>query len=72
MLNRPDGLLRAASKLYLTYFPRAVRPETLVSTDRDELRAYIRGRRERSVLKPLAGTHGQGCSRSRPTTPTSA
>lgn len=59
VVNRPDGLVRAASKLYLSHLPAAVRPETLVSHDPHEIRAFVLGRSAPTVLKPLLGTRGQ-------------
>ncbi len=58
VLNRPDGLGKASSKLYLSHLPPETRPETVIG-GADVLRGYVLGRRERSVLKPLVGTRGQ-------------
>jgi len=59
VLNHPDGLRRASTKLYLTRLPPFVRPETVVSADPARLRAFVTGRRAPTVLKPLLGTRGQ-------------
>lgn len=57
--NDPTGLMRAQSKLYLCGFPPQVQPETLVSADPAELRAYVLGRTAPTILKPLEGTRGR-------------
>ena len=59
VLNDPDGLRRAASKLYLRHVPEAFRPQTLVSRDPEELTAFLSGLDGRGVLKPLRGTWGR-------------
>lgn len=58
VLNDPDGLRRASSKLYLSCLPDEVRPETVISRDPAVLKAYVTGRSEPTVLKPLLGTRG--------------
>lgn len=58
VLNDPDGLIRAASKLYLQELPAEVRPLTLVSSNQAEIIDFIRGLDGPAVLKPLTGTRG--------------
>lgn len=58
VVNRPEGLRRAASKLYLHHLPESVRPKTLVSADRAALLHFVRGLDGPAVLKPLQGTRG--------------
>lgn len=59
VLNDPDGLARAGTKLYLSHLPATVRPRTLVSHDRQALEAFIGAATGPVVLKPLAGSRGQ-------------
>ncbi|MCA9669068.1 MAG: hypothetical protein KC503_25910 [Myxococcales bacterium] len=59
VLNDPDGLIRASSKLYLMQLDERYRPVTEVSRDVDRLLAFINGAPGRCVLKPLAGTRGR-------------
>ncbi len=59
VINDPDGLERASSKLYLQYLPESVRPKTLISRNRAEIMEFIASLNGRAVLKPLAGTWGQ-------------
>ncbi len=58
VLNDPDGLRRAGSKLFLSRLPAWTRPETIVSPDAEALADWVRQRSEPSVLKPLSGTQG--------------
>lgn len=58
VINRPDGLIRAATKLYLLELPAFTRPPTLVSGNREEITAFIATLAGPAVLKPLQGTRG--------------
>ncbi len=58
VLNRPDGLIRAATKLYLLEMPAFTYPPTLVSAQRDQIVEFIEQLPGPAVLKPLQGTRG--------------
>lgn len=58
VLNSPEGLRRANSKLYLSHLPAWTRPETLISAQPEALAGWVRSQDQQSVLKPLAGTQG--------------
>lgn len=58
VLNDPDGLGRAQNKMYFQNFPEEVRPKTLISRDRREIRAFAK-ELGKIVLKPLQGSGGQ-------------
>lgn len=58
VLNDPDGLIRASSKLYLQELPAVVKPLTLVSSNQAEIIAFIESLDGPAVLKPLQGTRG--------------
>ncbi|MFW5856411.1 MAG: glutathione synthetase [Planctomycetota bacterium] len=58
VLNDPDGLARAANKMYFQLFPDEVRPKTLITRDREEIRAFA-AEQGRIVLKPLQGSGGE-------------
>jgi glutathione synthase len=60
VLNDPSGLARAASKMYFQLFPAEVRPQTLISRNHDDIRAFIKSQGGRAVLKPLQGSGGTG------------
>ncbi len=66
VLNDPNGLAAAANKLYLEYFPEEVRPRTLVTRNRDDIRAFAREQNGTIVLKPLQGSGGQNVFLVRP------
>jgi len=59
VLNDPNGLAKAANKMYFQTFPEEVRPETLITRDRDEIKAFVADR-GKAVLKPLQGSGGEG------------
>jgi glutathione synthase len=66
VLNDPDGMAIGLNKLYLQYFSEQVRPKTLISRDRQQLKAFIRAEGGRAVLKPLAGSGGRNVFLVRP------
>ena len=59
VLNDPDGLALAQSKLYLQGFPPDVRPESLISMNIEEIRAFIDEHPGGVILKPLQGSGGR-------------
>jgi glutathione synthase len=57
VVNDPNGLAKAASKMYFQLFPEQVRPRTLITRDREEIKAFAK--EEGSVvLKPVMGSGG--------------
>lgn len=59
VLNDPNGLAKALNKMYLQLFPEEVRPRTLISRDRDEIKNFVRDEGGTAVLKPLQGSGGE-------------
>ncbi|AZN95926.1 glutathione synthase [Mesorhizobium sp. M9A.F.Ca.ET.002.03.1.2] len=59
VVNDPDGLAQAQSKLYLQSFPEAVRPATLISRSVAEIRAFIDKHSKGCIVKPLQGSRGR-------------
>jgi glutathione synthase len=59
VLNDPDGLLRAGSKMYLAGFPEEIRPRTLISRSAAKIKEFIRELDGPAIIKPLAGFGGQ-------------
>ena len=57
VVNDPNGLAKASSKMYFQLFPSEVRPRTLITRDREELKAFAKAE-GRCVLKPLQGSGG--------------
>ena len=57
--NDPNGLTQALNKMYLPSFPEEVRPSTLITRNRAEIRDFIEDKNGWGVLKPLAGSGGR-------------
>ncbi len=66
VLNDPNGLAKAANKMYFQMFPEEVRPRTLITRSRDEIKDFARAEGGTIVLKPLAGSGGSGVFLVRP------
>jgi glutathione synthase len=66
VLNDPNGLSRAMSKMYFQLFPEEVRPKTLITRDRDEIKQFAKEQGGTIVLKPLQGSGGQSVFLVRP------
>jgi len=60
VLNDPNGLAKATNKMYFQEFPEEVRPATIITRDRAEVRAFANQHGGNIVLKPLQGSGGQG------------
>ncbi len=60
VVNDPDGLAKATNKMYFQGFPEEVRPRTLITRDRSDIRAFAREEGGNVILKPLQGSGGQG------------
>ncbi len=58
VLNDPNELGRAQNKMYFQSFPEEVRPRTLITRDRVEIREFAKEHGGRIVLKPLLGSGG--------------
>lgn len=59
VVNDPRALRDANEKLYATHFPQ-VMPDTLVSSDAGQIRAFCREMGGKVVIKPLSGAGGDG------------
>lgn len=66
VLNDPISLAQAMNKMYFQLFPDEVRPQTLITRDRDEIKAFAREQGGDIVIKPLQGSGGQGVFHVRP------
>ncbi len=60
VVNDPDGLLKAMNKMYLQHFPEEVRPRTLISRNREDIKAFVTEMGGNAVIKPLQGSGGAG------------
>jgi glutathione synthase len=59
VLSDPNGLAKASSKMYFQLFPEEVRPRTLITRDRDEIKHFAQ-EEGTIVIKPLQGSGGAG------------
>jgi glutathione synthase len=59
VVNDPEGLRRAGSRMYLADFPADVRAKTLVSRSKKRLKEFLRALDGPAVLKPLAPRGGE-------------
>jgi glutathione synthase len=66
VLNDPNGLAKATNKMYFQLFPEEVRPRTLITRDREEIKSFAAEQGGAIVLKPLAGSGGSGVFLIRP------
>jgi len=66
VLNDPNALAKATNKMYFQLFPEEVRPRTLITLDRDEIKAFVSDLGGHAVLKPLQGSGGSGVFLVRP------
>lgn len=66
VLNDPNGLAKAMNKMYFQTFPEEVRPRTLITRDREEIKAFAKEEGGSIVLKPLQGSGGQSVFLVRP------
>jgi glutathione synthase len=66
VLNDPDSLAKALNKMYFQSFPEVVRPRTLITRDRAEIRRFAREEGGHIVLKPLQGSGGSNVFLIRP------
>lgn len=60
VVNDPRNLANAINKTYFQHFPEKVRPQTCISRDIKEIKAFIADQKGRAVIKPLQGSGGQG------------
>lgn len=58
VLNDPQGLTHALSKLYLERFPAELRPASVITRHPDDVRAFTEEHRQ-VVVKPLNGSGGR-------------
>jgi len=58
VLNDPIGLSGAMNKMYFQLFPEEVRPATLITRDRKEIKDFAKDQGGKIVLKPLLGSGG--------------
>ncbi len=65
VLNDPNGLAKALNKMYFQLFPEEVRPKTLITRDKNEIKSFAR-EYGTIVLKPIQGSGGTNVFLARP------
>ncbi len=58
VVNDPNGLAKASSKMYFQLFPEEVRPRTIITRDNNEIKEFAKEEGGHIVLKPLQGSGG--------------
>jgi glutathione synthase len=58
VLNDPVNLAIALNKTYFQHFPEQVRPRTLISRNREEIKEFVAAEGGQAVIKPLQGSGG--------------
>lgn len=66
VLNDPNGLAKAKNKMYFQLYPQDLRPQTIITRDRDEIKAFAKDQGGTIVLKPLQGSGGSNVFLVRP------
>ncbi|MGR8978761.1 MAG: glutathione synthase [Gammaproteobacteria bacterium] len=60
VLNDPNGLDRAFTKLYLKSLPQWVYPRTLITRNKEDIKSFVKDQGGYAILKPLMGSGGRG------------
>lgn len=58
VVNDPNGLAMAGTKMYFQLFPEEVRPRTLITRENEDIKEFAREQGGTIVLKPLQGSAG--------------
>jgi glutathione synthase len=58
VLNDPNGLSKAMNKMYFQHFPSEVRPRTIITREKEEIRKFAKEEGGNIVIKPLQGSGG--------------
>ncbi|MGC6492159.1 MAG: hypothetical protein ACON5B_04900 [Myxococcota bacterium] len=61
--NRPQALVRAGTKTFLSRLPAETIPRSWSGADLDELQHYLHGLGGPGVIKPASGTQGSGVAK---------
>lgn len=59
VFNDPDKLVEATNKLYLEYFPKQIRPKTIVTRSYTDVVHFLDKQKQQIILKPLTGSGGK-------------
>lgn len=59
VLNDPYCLSQASNKMYFQYFPKDVRPKTIITRNTAEIETFFNSNNHKIILKPLQGSGGR-------------
>ena len=59
VINHPSSLAGAVNKMYFQHFPEILRPKTIISRDKKEIREFFKKQKQKMILKPLQGSGGK-------------
>ena len=59
VINDPDKLVEATNKLYLEYFPKQIRPKTMITRSYQDVVDFLEKQDHQIILKPLTGSGGK-------------
>lgn len=59
VLNDPTTLSQASNKMYFQYFPKQVRPETIITRSMVDIESFFKAQGHKIILKPLQGSGGR-------------
>lgn len=59
VVNHPSSLAGAVNKMYFQHFPEILRPKTIISRDKIEIKAFFKEQKGKMILKPLQGSGGK-------------
>lgn len=59
VLNDPTSLSQASNKMYFQYFPKQVRPKTIITRSVADIEAFYKANGNKIILKPLQGSGGR-------------
>jgi len=60
VLNDPEGLNMALTKMYLQLFPETVRPRTVITQNVEDIKVFAKSLDGNMILKPVQGSAGKG------------
>lgn len=59
VLNNPHALAKATNKMYFQYFPKSIRPATIITRSIADIQHFYQEHDKHIVLKPLQGSGGK-------------
>lgn len=60
VVNNPAGLTRSLDKMYLQLFPESVRPRSIITRSKKDIKEFAKTENDNIILKPVQGSSGKG------------